>query len=266
MESQRRRGRPRKDKTGNAPAGPPVLALDRGLRTLAFLADQRGAALSEVAETMGMPIATAHRTLATLRHRGMVEYSDSHGKWFVGAQTYRIGNAYIDRSNIIEVARPIVAALAEQTGETANLAIEEDFGLIYLLQVESPNPIRASFKSGEIAYLHSSGIGKAIMAHMTEPQLSRIFERSLPAFTAKTITEPDALRAELDRIRDGGWAIDDEERSIGMRCVAAPIQSPIGDVVAGVSVSGPTTRFSEEQVASFAAAVKEAAMKISRGL
>lgn len=264
--AKRRRGRPRKS-APDADGGAIVQALDRGLRALAILAESNGATLSQIAERTNTPAASVHRVLATLQARGMAEYSQPAGKWFVGPQAFRIGNAYLDRSNMVETAKPILERLAERSGETVNLAVEEDGSLVYIFQVESRNPIRAILKTGAMGDLHSSGIGKVLMAHMEDRQVARILDRrGLPRHTVHTITTLEGLRAEFATIRRRGWAMDNEERFIGMRCVAAPVFNSLGQVAAGISVSGPTPRFGDDRIAGFAAAVVQAAQVISEQL
>ena len=197
----------------------------------------------------------------------MAEFSLKENRWFVGPTAFSVGNAYLDRSNISEIAKPVLQRLAEKTGETANLGIETDGELVYLLQVESQNPIRASFKTGASGNIHCSGIGKAILAHMDRSRVDEIIvEQGLPKLTPKTICDAGQLAAELSQVRKQGWAIDDEERSAGMRCVAAPIYNTVEVVVAGVSVSGPTHRFGDERLEEIAREVMQSAKLISTGL
>ncbi|MCA0873411.1 IclR family transcriptional regulator [Seohaeicola saemankumensis] len=264
---KRRRGRPRKSETPTDKTEAPVLALDRGLRALTYLAESRGATLADIADNTRTPVATTYRILKTLQARGMAEYSELTGRWVVGSHAFHVGNAYLDRSNIVEIARATLGALAASTGETVNLAVEEDGNLVYVFQVESNNPVRAIIKNGETCYLHSSGIGKALMAYMDGFKVDQILTaRGLPKHTHKTITSRDALRAEFESIRQQGWAIDDEERFIGMRCVAAPLFNSFGNAIAGISISGPTARFSDGEISAFSMAVTNSARLISEKL
>lgn len=262
-----RRGRPRQKSSGDKAGTSPVGALDRGIRVLIYLADTRGATLAEIARFTGIPAATAYRLLVTLQQRGMVAHDAEHGKWRIGPQSYRIGNSFEEGSNLLEVAPPVMRKLSKETGETANLAIEEDGKLLYLIQVESENPIRASIKNGTAAYFHTSGVGKAIMAFMDEPKLERLLTQlKLVDQTSNSITNAQTLKAELTRSRQRGWALDDEERFAGMRCIAAPVFDSLENVVAGVSISGPITRFPDSKLNQLAASVVEAADAISETL
>lgn len=265
--STMRRGRPKgTDRAPNA-AGSTVLALDRGLNALIFLADNRRATLTEISRGTNTPVATAHRILTTLQQRGMVLFNEKDGNWSVGAQAFRIGNAYQASSNLMAAATPVMEELSDLTGETTNLAIEDNGDLLYLVQVESNNPIRASLKNGAASYFHTSGVGKALLAYKDEIQLGRFLKgRNLVRQTSKSITDHDLLKSELGRIREMGWALDDEERYMGMRCIAAPVYDALGQVIAGVSISGPSSRFPDDKLQNLADKVQKAAGRISRAL
>lgn len=262
-----RRGRPKGTDGPANSAGSTVLALDRGLSVLIFLADSRRATLSEVSRGTNMPVATAHRILTTLQQRGMVQFNDSQGNWAVGAQAFRIGSAYEVGSNLMAAATPVMEELSGITGETTNLAIEDGGELLYLIQVESENPIRASIKNGAASYFHTSGVGKALLAYMDDDRLDEfLMGRVLARQTAKSITSHDDLRKELEKIRELGWALDDEERYMGLRCIAAPVHDTLGRVIAGVSISGPSARFPDDQLQHLARKVQDAADKITKSL
>lgn len=262
-----RRGRPRlpskQDKSGSSP----VLALDRGIRVLIYLAESKAATLAEIAKDTAIPAATAHRILSTLQHRGMVAHDTDYGKWRIGPQAYRIGNAFEEGSNLLEVAPAVMRKLSKETGETANLAVEDGGKLLYLVQVESENPIRASIKNGTDAYFHTSGVGKVIMAFMDEDEIDGFLSPlSLISQTSNSITDRRHLKAELGKSRQRGWALDDEERFPGMRCIAAPVFDSLENVVAGVSISGPITRFPDTKLDALARSVVRAANEISKRL
>lgn len=261
-DPRRPRGRPRNAFSDQSSGV--IVALDRGLRVLDHLATHGGASLSDLAAATAIPVATMHRILTTLHQRGMVEPAEHSQKWFVGTQILRIGNACLNRTSLVEVARPIMAALTERTGETTNLAVENGGGIVFLSQVETDNPIRAFFRPGTHGFMHCSGIGKALMAHMGRTSVERIVRaKGLPKFTDTTITDADALGAQLALIRQRGWAYDDEERFLGMRCVAAAVFNVFGEPVGGVSLSGPTVRFPDDRIAEFGRLVHAAAQRIS---
>lgn len=258
---RRARGRPR---TADQEAQGTVQALDRAVLLLRALAREGKATLSELALGVGMPPSSAHRLLTTLAAHGLVEFAEATQEWMIGVEAFRIGSAFVQRANLVELSRDVMRRLVEETGETANLAIEDDGEVVFLTQVDTQNPIRAFFRAGARVHMHSSGIGKALLAQFERERVERILmRRGLPEFTAKTLTTPDALFADLEATRRRGWSFDDEERFSGMRCIAAPIFDANGDPVAGISISGPSVRFADETVAELGARVRRAAEEIN---
>jgi IclR family acetate operon transcriptional repressor len=152
------------------------------------------------------------------------------------------------------------------TGETANLAIADGGQVVFISQVETHEPIRAFFRPGTRGPIHASGIGKALLAYHAPEAVERIVrDQGLPAFTPQTITDPDRLLAELAAIRLRGWAVDDEERTEGMRCIAAPIFIEFREATAGVSISGPMVRMARAGD-DRGARVRAAADRITRAI
>ncbi|WP_323036992.1 HTH-type transcriptional regulator BhcR [Pararhodobacter sp.] len=258
-------GRPRKfqDSTGQNT----IQAVDRAIDVLEVLAEGGTMTLTEIATVMDQSPATLYRVLTTFEARGMVERDSLTQEWSVGASTFRIGATFLRRSNVIARALPAMRALMEATGETSNLGIEKSDMVIFLSQVETHESIRAFFPPGTQAPMHASGIGKALLSTFSEERLRR-FLRACPftRFTAQTIVSRDGFLAEVDQIRRQGYAFDNEEKSYGMRCIAAPIVSFQGQAVAGISISGPSHRVTPDTVERFGALVKAAGEEVSRSL
>ena len=263
VRPKRSRGRPR---TQSAEAeGATVQALDRGLMLLGALAKEGEVTLSELALGIGMPPSSAHRLLVTMQKHGIVEFDEVTQNWAVGVEAFRIGSAFTHRTRLVETGREVMRHLMEETGETANLGIADDGFVVFLSQVDSQNPIRAFFRPGTRGHMHASGIGKALLAELPRHDVEQILQNTgLPSFTAKTITSPKALFADLETTRQRGWSLDDEERHAGMRCVAAPIFNAYGEAVAGVSVSGPSVRFPDDAIAETGPKVRRAALEITK--
>ena len=261
--AQKPRGRPKafNDKTDQNT----VQALDRGLDILTHVALNPGRTLSEIAEDTGEAIATVFRALVTLQGHGMVEVDEPGQFWHIGPGAFLIGSTFLRRTSLIERARPILRGLMEQTGETANLGIESEGSVLFVSQVETHAALRAFFPPGTRSPLHASGIGKTLLA-WDPARLERLLAAGLAGFTPQTLTDPAALQAELATIRARGHAVDHEERTEGMRCVAAPIRNTFGEIIAGISVSGPVSRVTPERVPAIAAAVVEAAAAVSAAL
>ncbi len=260
---KRARGRPRtigEDKEPNI-----VQALDRGLMVLLSLAKNGAGTLTDISLSVGMPPSTAHRILTTLQKHGFVEFGEMEQKWSVGVEAFRVGSAYLARTNLVEASHKIMRELMEETGETANLAIADGSDVVFLSQVESHNPIRAFFQPGTRGAIYASGIGKALLSEMERRAIEKLLRNSgLKEFTPKTLTSPDELFADLEKTKQRGYSFDDEERYLGMRCVAAPIYNPYGEAIAGISISGPIIRFNDSQVFEFGPIVKRAANKVTK--
>ncbi len=259
---KRKRGRPRS--TSPKPAGSPVLALDRGLVILEALAELTTATLSQLALHVDMPASTAHRILATLQNHRFADFDKSTQTWAIGVGAFQVGSIFLTRSNLIEASHGVLRNLMEQTGETANLAIAEAGHVIFVSQVETHNPIRAMFRQGTGSPMHASGIGKAMLADMpVETCLSIVTKTGQRAFTPLTLTTPNALINDLEKISQSGWALDNEERYLGMRCIAAAIYDDRGKAIAGLSVSGPIARFTDDMILKTAPIVVQAANLLS---
>ncbi len=241
VEKKRLRGRPKSfydKKEQNR-----IQSLDRALDVLDCLTQKPGLTLTEVAETLEQSPATIYRILSTYENRGVVEMDQTSQEWFIGAESFRLGSAYLRRAGIVERARPLMRELMQETGETANLGVEVATEVMFISQVETHANIRAFFPPGVKSPMHASGIGKALLAHCDMPKIEKYLgQDALEVFTPNTLSDREQLRAELVRIKTQGYAFDNEEKSIGMRCVAAPIFNFYGEAIAGISISGPAIR------------------------
>ncbi len=264
MAEKRSRGRPRSfhDKTDQNT----IQSLDRAMMILETLGQSGGMTLTELSASLDQSPATAYRVLVTLETRGIVELDGQTQTWYVGAGAFRIGSAFLRRTNLVERARPVMQALMEATGETANLGVANGHSVLFVSQVETHASIRAFFPPGTQSPLHASGIGKALLAQFAEPQLNAVVSSGLERFTPRTLTNGSALLSDLAAIRRRGYSIDDEEKAEGMRCVAAPVFDATGTAVAGLSISGPTARVTSDRTEEFGNHVRQAAAELSRHL
>lgn len=264
-QQKRLRGRPKSftDKSKESR----IQSLDRALDVLECVTAGGGLTLTEIVDDLGQSPATIYRILTTFSARGSLEIDPVSQEWFVGPASFRIGSAFLRRTGLVERARPIMRALMVETGETANLGVENDGQVLFLSQVETFENIRAFFPPGAQSPMYASGIGKALLAHADTNSIERYIEREkLTAFTENTICCQTTLRAELERIRQQGYAFDDEEKSTGMRCVAAPIFNSFGEAVAGISISGPSARLTLDRIRSVGDIVKIQAKTLSHSL
>lgn len=259
---RRSRGRPRDwhDKSEQNT----IKSLDRALAVLARLGESEGITLTELAQDMEQSAATLYRVLVTLEGRGFAEFDRDTQLWHVGAGAFLAGAPFLRRTSLVERARPIMRRLMEITGETANLGIAQGDHVMFVSQVETHASIRAFFPPGTLSPLHASGIGKALLSAWEAERLDAYIARSeRERFTRRTLVEEKVLRADLNMAARRGYAIDDEEKAEGMRCIAAPVFNVYGEAVAGLSVSGPTARMNRATTAKIGAAVAEAARSLS---
>jgi IclR family acetate operon transcriptional repressor len=265
MAERRARGRPRafNDKTEQNT----IQSLDRAMMILERISSSNGETLTNLANALDQSPATVYRVLSTLAAREIVELSPVSQTWHVGTGAFRIGSAYLRRTNLLERAQPVMRQLMEATGETANLGVRRDAHVLFVSQVETHASIRAFFPPGTMSPMHASGVGKALLSEMEDAALEAVLAKTtLTRFTDKTLTDPVDLLEDLRRARARGYAIDDEERNEGMRCVATPIFNAAGEAVAGLSVSGPISRMRPEDLETLGHRVREAARTVSLSL
>ncbi len=259
---KRPRGRPRTLSKVNP--GSTIRALDRGILLLRALARDGAVTLTDLALSVGMPPSSAHRVLTTLQKHSFVELDEPTQQWTIGIEAFRVGSAYLARNNLIDAARKVMRPLMEETGETANIGIADNGDVVFVSQIETYSPIRAFFRPGTRSHMHASGIGKVLLANMPRKNLETVLQqKGLPEFTPNSLTSPADLFTDLETIRARGWSLDDEEHYTGMRCVAAAIFNAYGEAIAGLSVSGPTVRFSDNTVLEFGPRVMRAANEVT---
>lgn len=241
--------------------------LDRSVLLLKVLAtgsvEKRLADFSEA----GLHKSTAFRLLEALRRHRLVAVDEGTGRYRLGLGLFELGMAAVSRLDVGQCAPPFLEALAAETGESASLGIFEDPEVVHILRVESAHPLRLPSLAGRRSPAYCTGIGKAILAHLEPERLEGYLkEVALKPRTPRTITDRDALRQDLRRVRSRGFSIDDEEIFPGLRCVAAPIFGFDGRVVAGLSVAGPASRMPRDALPRFASSVVAAAAGVSNRL
>ena len=265
-EVKKLRGRPRSIKLVSEPAGS-VQAIDRGLAVLAIIAASDGLTLTDLAQRAGLAPSTAHRILASLEAHQFVFHDEERGLWLIGVGAFEVGTAFLRNRRLAGIGRVVMHELMEATGETVNLGIEDGGEVVFISQVESHSALRAFFRAGSRAPIHASGVGKTLLAEMTEARVREIlYKRGLAKFTDSTLVAPADLFRELAVIARRGWGVDDEERNLGMRCVAAAIFNEYGEAIAGISVSGPAVRLPDERLEELGPVVKAAAEGVTRAM
>lgn len=218
-----------------------VRSSEKTLRILESLYELDGGGVTEVADYLDLSKATVHHHLSTLEER---EYVVNQGATYrPGMRILEMGEHARRQNGVYDIAKPEIDGLATQTGELANLMVEEHGRGIYIHIASGEQAINLDTHVGTRQYLHTSALGKAILANMADERFEEVIgRRGLPAQTPNTVTDKAELEIELDEIRDRGVAFDGEERAEGIRCVAAPITDNRGNLIGAVSVSGPSSR------------------------
>jgi IclR family transcriptional regulator, acetate operon repressor len=259
-----RRGRP--PKAGGRPVAP-VKALERGLALLDTLESSEGLTLSSLARNAQMTVSTTHRLLTTLQTREFVRFDHVSNTWSIGVRAFEIGQAFARQTDLVAISRPTMVRLMQASEETVSLGRFVADEIVFVAQVETKSSIRAFLPPGERGPLHASGCGKAILATWPDERVSRALRsKGMPALTSYTITDIGTMHDSLKAARVRGWSINDEEHTIGMRCVAAPIFDSNGQSIAAISVSGPSSRVSDDRLQKFGLMIREAAVEITSSI
>lgn len=221
-----------------------VQAVEIALDILGVLQEQGAAGVTDIASALDRSKGTVHSHLVTLVEN---EYVVKEG------DTYRLSLKFVDLSQTVtdelagyDIVKEELEDLAETSGELAQFATEEHGRAVYLHKVGSEKAVQTASSPGDRENLHCISLGKAMLAHMPESRVDEILEENgMPSYTDQTITNREALKTELEKIRERGYAFDEEEKIEGIRCVAAPVLED-GDIFGAISVSGPSTRLRDD--------------------
>ncbi|WP_438387088.1 IclR family transcriptional regulator [Actinopolyspora saharensis] len=216
-----------------------VQSVERTFELLELMADAGGeATLSDLAEASALPLPTIHRIMRTLVRAGYARQQPSR-RYALGPSLIRLGETA--SRTLGSWARPYLAELTEATGETSNMAVLDGAQIVYVSQVPSGHSMRMFTEVGRRVDAHATAVGKAVMATMPEENAVQVLNRTgMHPQTERTITDVEAMRAELERIRELGYALDDGEQEVGVRCYAVAI--PDAPTAAAISISGPEAR------------------------
>lgn len=240
-----------------------VRSVHRALSILQVLARTGPTGVSRIAEELGISKSTVFRLLATLEARGLVEQNASRGEYQLGDGVVQLAAGVTQRHDISVLSRTVCQQLAAEAGETVNIAILEGGELLTLDQVAGASAITTVNWTGQRQPLHATAGGKVFLSAMSDAELDDYLSRPLPAFTEHTIVDPALLRAEVERVRELGWAYTGDELEIGLAALGAPIRSLRGDVEAVVAISGPLFRVNRGTAPELAERVLAAAAAIS---
>lgn len=247
---------------GEASTTSTVQSVERAVSILEILARSGEAGVTELAGELGVHKSTAFRLVATLERRSLVEQQHDRGKYQLGTGILRLAGATTSRLDLVQESRGISRLLAQQVGETVNLAVLSDGAALYMDQVAGSSALQPHNWVGQRIPLHATSNGKVLLSG-ANPSEIEAQAGELRRFTANTITTTQSLNRELDEVRARGYAIAIDELEIGLTAIAAPIRNSQGDIIASMSVSGPTFRIDARRLPQLADAVMRAALDVS---
>jgi IclR family acetate operon transcriptional repressor len=245
---------------GKPPTGGGVQSIERGFELLEIMASVSSPiGVSELSERAGLPVPTIHRLIRTLLNNGYVRQLPSR-RYALGPRLIRLGESATQQFG--RSSRAHLAELVEAIGETANMAVLDVNMAVYVAQVPSAHTMRMFTEVGRRVHLHCTGVGKALLMQMSDNDVRELLTRSgMPAYTEATITDVDAMIAELGRSRERGYAADEAEQEIGVRCFAVPV--PNAPTLTAISISGPDGRVTVDAAAQVIPTLQRVARELS---
>ena len=246
----------------------PATAVERALNILEAAAHRRdGLTNSEISRKLGIPKSSASYILRTLERRGYLRRDAESGRYRLGLKILSLGGDAQANLDIADVALPFMRALEEKIHMTVHLAVLDQGEAVYIEKVEAPGFFKVNTWVGRRMFLHSTSVGKCLLAWLPKHEIEGLAkQQGLKKRTPKTIITMTRLLAELEHVKDEGYAVDDEENSMGARCLGGPVFDATGNVIAALGASGTLTQVDEASMPRLAEAVKEAARRTSRQL
>lgn len=244
---------------------PIIQSVQRALQILdLFDEDNREIKITDISARLGLHKSTLHSLLKTLQEQGYIEQNSENGRYRLGMKLVERGMFVINSIDLRKRANPFLVALSRQTGQTAHLGILEGVSGVYIDKVEGSEALITYSRIGRHLPIHCTAIGKTLLAYQQRDKvLSLLADYEFTPFTAKTITNISDFEKEMNRVRDQGYAIDDEEHSKGVRCVAVPVFDFNKEITAAVSISTLTSVTSREEFKTYVEAVLKAGTDIS---
>lgn len=242
-----------------------IQAIERAVAILnAFTADEPEMGVSDIAQRLSLHKSTVHRFVVNLEAAGLLERNRATSRYRLGLRIFELGSQVLAQMNLWEEAPPFLEGLVRDTGETGHLAVFDGGEAIYIEKVEARRALRIPSAIGRGYPAHATSLGKALLAHQSEEVIEAVIaERGLARCASNTICDHDQLLDELERVRQIGYAVDDEEYEEGLRCIGAPIVGHTGTVVAAIGIGGPVTRVTPDRVEELGRVVMEAAAGLS---
>lgn len=242
-----------------------VQSVDRAVAILELLAKHGSLGVTDLAKELGVHKSTASRLVAALERRSLVEQVEERGKYRIGVGILRLAGATSARLELVQQARPVCRELADSTGDTVNLVTLDGGAALYIDQIAGASTLSSYNWVGQRIPVHATSNGKVLVSEMTPTQLRRTV-RELTPYTARTVTSRAAFEAELAMVRAQGYAVARDELDVGLTALAAPIRNAHGEIVASVSVSGPSFRMDKDRLRGLTVTVRSAAAEVSARL
>lgn len=242
-----------------------VQSIDRALTIIEVLSNyNEGLGVTEISQQVDLHKSTVYRLLSTLIYKGYVVQDMESNKYKITLKLFELGSKKVESMDLLSASKTFTRKLMEVVNEVVHLVVRDGNEIVYIDKVEANNTIRMASTIGKRGPMYCTATGKVILAFMPESQCANILNNSNLEFkTDKTIVEMDALKNQLKEINKMGYAIDDEENELGVRCVGAPIFNRKGEIEGAISVSGPSTRVTEDKVEAIALEVTKYALLIS---
>ncbi len=246
----------------------PATAVERALNILEAAAQRRGGLTNaEISRKLGIPKSSASYILRTLEKRSYLRREQESGRYRLGLKILSLGGDAQANLDIADVALPFMRTLGEKIRMTVHLAVLDQGEAVYIEKVEAPGFFKVNTWVGRRMFLHSTSVGKCLLAWLPKHEIeTMVRQQGLKKRTPKTITSIAKLLADLDRVKHSGHAVDDEENSLGARCLGAPIFDATGNVTAALGASGTLTQTDETEMPRIIEALRETARRISRQL
>jgi DNA-binding IclR family transcriptional regulator len=227
---------------------------------------ESGFRLAELSRKVELPKATVYRILTTLEGRGYLDRAPD-GCYRMAKKLFDMQRAAPLEQILTRVAQPLMERLVASCKETVNLGLLDAGEVVVINTVESPQAVRMSSKIGNRRYLHSTALGKVMLAGLVDKEVARLLRlKGTPKLTDETLTVKAAVLAEIQKVRQQGWALDNQENELEGRCIGAPIPGPDGHILAALSISGPVFRMSMERASGLVPELKAVCGEISKGL
>ena len=245
-----------------------IHVIDRAAQILdCFGFDHQELSVSEIGAKAGLHRSTAHRILMALEYNDLIKQNPSTGKYHLGIKLFKLGHQAVSQLNLREICRPFLSRLMNDTKETIHLVVLDDDQVLYLDKVEGPHALRMPSRVGRYIPTYCTSLGKAMLSCLDDQEVKSILRRqTLKPHTENTVKNINQLLADLRSVRKRGYAVDNEEIEIGLRCVGAPLRDYTGGMVGAISVAAPSARLSEKNTPVIGRMVIAIAAEISEQL